>query len=101
MHLVVYVVMYSVQFMYGRYLCFRYVSESSSGFVGSTIMLDFITFISISDRVAAERWCAGLFCVLLSHHLCGFDISYAVLGTQVGFPVPRHLCMTSCVSFRN
>src|SRR4051812_42209610 len=46
-------------------------------------MLDFITFISVSDRVAAERWCAVLFCVLLSHHLCGF--LYLVRG--IGGPV--------------
>src|SRR5437588_281431 len=69
--------------------------------VGSTAMLDIITFISVSDRVAAERWCAGSFCVLLSHHLCGFCISYAVLGGQLGFPMPPHLHMTSRASFRN
>src|SRR3954462_4449229 len=57
--------------------------------------------ISVSDRVAAERWYAGLYDVLLSHHLCGFSITYVVLGAQLGFFVPRHLHMTSRVSSRN
>src|SRR4051812_48906962 len=40
------------------------------GIVGSTDILESILSISVSDRVAAERWYVGLFCVLLSHHLC-------------------------------
>src|SRR5438270_2963350 len=64
-------------------------------------MIVFILFISVSDRIAAEMWYVELCCMLFSHHLCGFCISYAVLGAQLGLPVPRHLHMTSRVPFRN
>src|SRR3954463_4493236 len=76
-----------------------YLSRARDCRVYSHVRL--LLHLSVSDRVAAERWCAGLFCVLLSHHLCGFCISYAVLGAQLGFSVPRHLHMTSRVPFRN
>src|SRR4051812_10778703 len=87
--------------MYIRYLYFSHVLVLEPRLVGSMVRIDYPLSISIPDRVASGRWYAGLFCVMLSHHLCGFYISNVALGAQLGIPVLCHLRMTSRATPRN